>query len=58
MNDKKYEVLIGKEVIATRMDIKTATILIRALFEEYYNEYPLTISVREIERCEACENVK
>lgn len=56
MNDKKYEVLIGKEVVATRMDIKTATILIRALFEEYYNEYPLTISVREMERCEVCEN--
>ena len=50
--------MIDDKVVATRMDIKTATILIRVLFEEYYNEYPLTISVREIERCEACENVK
>lgn len=57
MNDKKYEILIDEEVVATRMDIKTATVLIRALFEEYYNQYPMTISVREIERCEVCENV-
>jgi hypothetical protein len=53
MTDKKYEVLIDKEVVATRMDIQTSTILVRALFEEYYNLYPLTISVREMERCEA-----
>lgn len=57
MNDKKYEILIDEEIVATRMDIKTATVLIRALFEEYYNQYPMTISVREIERCEVCENV-
>ena len=56
MTHKKYEVLIDKEVVATRMDIQTATILVRALFEEYYNLYPLTISVREMERCE--ESVK
>ena len=38
MTDKKYEVLIDNDVIAEGMDIKTATILVRALFEEYYNE--------------------
>ena len=56
MTDKKYKVLIGNDVVAEGMDIKTATILVRALFEEYYNEYPLTISVREMERCVGCEN--
>lgn len=56
MTDKKYEVLIDEEIVATRMDIDTATILVRALFEEYYNQYPMTISVREMERCEGCEN--
>lgn len=54
MTDKKYKVLINNEVVAEEMDIKTATILVRALFEEYYNDYGMTISIREMER--ACEN--
>lgn len=54
MTDKKYKVLIDNEVVAEEMDIKTATILVRALFEEYYNGYGMTISIREMER--ACEN--
>ena len=54
MNDKKYKVLINNEVVAEGMDIKTATILVRALFDEYYNDYAMTVSIKEIER--ACEN--
>ena len=54
MTDKKYKVLINNEVVAEEMDIKTATILVRALFEEYYNDYGMTISIREMER--VCEN--
>ena len=57
MQERVYEVLFNKEVVATRMDIRTATILVRALFEEYFNEYPMTVSVREMERCEACKSV-
>ena len=56
MTDKKYKVLINNEVVAKDMDIKTATILVRALFEEYYNDYGMTISIREMERCEECKN--
>lgn len=55
MTDKKYKVLINNEVVAQEMDIKTATTLVRALFEEYYNDYGMTISIREMER--VCENV-
>lgn len=55
MTERKYKVLIDKEV-AENMDIKTATILVRALFEEYYNDYGMTISIREMERCEECKN--
>lgn len=57
MNEKKYEVLYNEEVVAERMDLNTATVLIKALFETYYNEYPLTISVREMARCQGCESV-
>lgn len=52
MNERKYEVLFNKEIVAEKMDLSTATVLVKALFEEYYNEYPLTISVREMARCE------
>lgn len=55
MTDKKYKVLINNKVVAQKMDIKTATTLVRALFEEYYNDCGMTISIREMER--VCENV-
>ena len=53
MSEKRYKVLINNEVVADGMDIKTATILVRALFEEYYNDYLMTVSVREMERAMA-----
>lgn len=56
MNAKKYEVLIDKMVVAERMDLETATILVKAIFNEYYNQYPLTVSVKEMERCEGICN--
>ena len=55
MGEKKYKVLINNEVIAEEMDIKTATVLIRALFEEYYNDYTMTVSVKEMDKA-ACVN--
>lgn len=56
MEDKKYKVLINNEVVAEKMDIKTATILVKALFDEYYNDYGMTVSIREMERvCESCD---
>jgi hypothetical protein len=57
MYERKYQVLIGDEVVARDMDLKTATILVRALFEEYYADYTLTVSVKEMEPAEVIENV-
>lgn len=56
MSEKRYEVLINNEVVADGLDIRTATILIRALFEEYYNDYLMTVSIREIERAMAMDD--
>lgn len=50
MAEYKYKVLINGVVCAENMDIKTATILIRALFEQYYNDHSMTISIKEMER--------
>ena len=46
MGERRYKVLIGNELVADSMDIKTATILVRALFEEYYLDSTMTISIK------------
>ena len=56
MYERKYQVLIGDEVVARDMDLKTATILVRALLEEYYADYTLTVSVKEMEPAVVCAN--
>lgn len=50
MTERRYEVLIDNEVVAANMEMRTATILIKALFEEYYNECYMTVSIKEMER--------
>lgn len=58
MNEKKYKVMIDDVVVAERMDLKIATILIKALFDEYYNDWTMTVSMKEEERTEeACAKV-
>lgn len=52
MNEYKYKVFINNEVIAERMDIEIATALIKALFEKYYDEHTMTISIKKEERVE------
>lgn len=47
MCEKKYEVLINNEVVASYMDIKTATVLIKALLEEYYNDYTMIVGIKQ-----------
>lgn len=47
MSEKKYRVLIDGTAVAKDMDLKTATVLVRALFEEYYNDSMMTVSVQE-----------
>lgn len=50
MHEKKYNVLINNEVVAKNMDINTAVILVKALFEEYYNDYTMVVSIKEMDR--------
>ena len=56
MEEKRYKVLINNETIAKDMDIRTATVLVRALFEEYYNDYSMVISIKQADRtvCGVC----
>lgn len=50
MNEMKYKILIDNKVIAERMDIEIALALVKALFEKYYNDHSMTISIKEEER--------
>ena len=52
MRENRYKVLMNQEIVARDMDIKTAIILVKALFEEYYLVHNMTISVKEEDRVE------
>lgn len=50
MDEKRYKVLINNEVVASDMDIRTVTVLVRALFEEYYNDYAMAVTIKQEDR--------
>lgn len=54
MEERRYKVLIDNMVVANNMDLKTATILVKALFDEYYNDYTMIVSVEHEDRV-VCE---
>lgn len=45
MEERRYRVSIDNMVVAEKMDLKTATILVQALFNEYYNDCKMIVSV-------------
>lgn len=53
MFERKYKVIVGNMVVAENMDLETATILVKALFERYYEEVDLTVSVKKMEMVES-----
>ena len=50
MNESKYDVICGEEVIAKDLDIDTATILVKALMEKYYATPALEYTIRRVPR--------
>lgn len=50
MYEKKYMVLINNSIVAKDMDINTTTVLVKALFAEYYNDHTMTVSIKEEDR--------
>lgn len=57
MDERKYKVAIDSTVIAERVNLHIAMILAEALFEHYYNDRNMTVSVKEMERAEVIESV-
>lgn len=52
MFERKYKVIVDNTVVAENMDLETATILVKALFDRCYEEVDLTVSVKKMERVE------
>lgn len=50
MEERKFKVLIDETVVANNMNLDTATILVKALFEEYYNDHKMIVSIKEEDR--------
>ena len=50
MSRKKYKVVLDNEVVAENMDIDTALLLVKALFERYYCDNDMVVSIKEMER--------
>ena len=48
MDERKYDVLCGEEVIAKELDIDTATTLVGALMEKYYAMPELEYTIRRV----------
>lgn len=47
MWEDTYCVEVDGEVVARGLDLKIATILVRALFEEYWNDKYMVVSVKK-----------
>ena len=49
MEERKYEVLVNDEKIASEMMIDDALLFIKAYFEKYYMEHDMKLSLREMQ---------
>lgn len=49
MHERKYSVYIDGMRMADNMNIELATLLVRSLFEEYFNQTGMIVSVQEME---------
>lgn len=54
MFERRYKVIVGSEVVATDMDLMTATILIRAILQEYAADPNLSVTIKEMPKTADC----
>ncbi len=55
MIEIKYNVLIGKQIVAKDMTLDNAVIFLKGLFNEYYNDLMLAVTI-EVAKNEEEEN--
>lgn len=52
MEELRYQVLINDTITAQDMTLEYATIFIKAVFHEFRNKHSMTVSIKEMPRCE------
>ena len=52
MNENKYYLKIDNRIIAERVSLEHALIFIKSIFENYYNDHEIVISIAEMKLCE------
>ena len=55
MNENKYCLKVDNRTVAECVPLEYAPIFIKSIFENYYNDHEIVISIAEMERCEGCE---
>ena len=52
MNENKYYLKIDDRIIAEQVSLEHALIFIKSIFENYYNDHEIVISIAEMKRYE------
>ena len=52
MNENKYYLKVDNRTVAECIPLEYALIFIKSIFENYYNDHEIVISIAEMERCE------
>ena len=50
MEDRRFEISHGNNRLATDMRLEDALLFINAIFDKYYMEHSMVISIKEMER--------
>ena len=50
MEERRFEVLHGTDVLASDMKLEDALLFINALFDKYYMEHSMILSIKEMDR--------
>ena len=52
MNENKYYLKVDNRIVAEYIPLEYALIFIKSIFENYYNDHEIVISIAEMGRCE------
>ena len=55
MNENKYCLKVDNRTVAECIPLEYALIFIKSIFENYYNDHEIVISIAETEQNEVCE---
>lgn len=55
MNKNKYCLKVDNRTVAECVTLEYALIFIKSIFENYYNDHEIVISIAEMEQSKVCE---